>query len=356
MLGNGTCPPLVPHYNSTQLVHRAVTAHPITGKPQVSSTKFVEDRKAYEWEQQSNAEALKYTASFPTDTIDFVGYLLTKIDPAYITDPHALLVPALENNHTTLFNFIEKNFGITCTEKAMSDAIKEGRLAHVEKLFNASVTIKRARPLLILTAITAFSDTDTAATTAQRFAILKTVLNQAEVKDVPTILDFDMPPASQNVLDGIKELLSERLYPPRLCMTETAGETPLHRAAAAGDYATCKNYLSKMQGPLTKDEKELSKNLETSLQFDPDKPFADQPDILRAFERFLVNQDLLLERMQQMKALAKKQLVTQNCRGLTAYDVAVKAFGEPNSERLKSHPDYSNLIKLLALLKPDDIR
>lgn len=348
MLGNGTCAALSPYHSGTQLVHRAVATHPITGKVQSDNRELlkkeplISDHKRY---QQEAAMTLQYVAQGlaqencsidRTQAVDLINYLITKIDPADIKNPETLLVAAAENNNPALFEYIEKTFGAACTAKAIQKAIADGQHENVEKLLDVSVNIKSVRPALVYTALGSFSRDDTAATTAQRLATLKTVLNRAEIKDVPTQFELNFGSIPVNVQDDIKRLLGERLCPRRLCMSKDT-ETPLHHAATKKDYKAAVTQLVSWSGPLQQVEFWPTQATQTFEKWAEKKnPAPEYETAIQRISAFTVGANKFIQ--ERMRAM-QEQKRALNCEGKTAYDIA-RATHAPQ--------------RLLDLLNPND--
>ena len=320
--------------NGTHLVHRAVHTHPITGKAQSGSPKLLTDISAHEHYQQEAVTALHYAASGlekdcvnPSETVDVINYLLTKIDPTYIKNPEKLLIAALENNHPTLFDYVEKTFGTEYTVNAVCDTIDKGQHERFQALLNIGATGLPHVSSLIRDAIDALSYNDDAATNAQRLAILKTILNRAAIKDVPTMFELDFRTIPAHAQDEVKRLLGERLYPPRLGMSEDADETPLHRAAAAGDYETSFAYLTQWSGPLTEDSMFPHEALSTiGTKHNKKKSLQDQSAEVRAASRQVSAFTVNMKNHYVLRfRLAEEQRTAKDSKGRTAQEIAIAA-------------------------------
>lgn len=325
--------------NGTCLAHRAANAHPITRKPQSTSTKFVADINDDERNEQEMLvnKCLQWAArgflaedcNLPQqDDFGFTDYILSRIDPIYIKEPEKFLVASVEGlGNNEIFAYIEKTFGAECTIKAVRSIIEKGQHKSLKKILDKSVNMKSMRPLLVPTAIRAFSNTDDKETTAQRLAIFNMVLGHAEVKDVPSQFELALHGIPSNVQDEIKRLLNEKLYPPRVCMSEHAGETPLHRAARDHESEAVLYILSEWSGPLPKVAEFPEDDLMWCKRSQGFMEQTQNPSCIRGIRRFADHMEYLNAHIDERLALATKLRKAQNCRGLTPVEVAIDSFG-----------------------------
>lgn len=326
---------------------------------------------------QAIAKTLEHAAGLPASkTGSVVDYLLTRVQKEKIDHPEAFLDAGIQNKHSAIIQYVDKNFGEQYTASALDQAIEGANLTAVQTLLYAGVNphakqVTHDCSPALHRALRVFSAHDDHAKTTQRLAILAQLIDKLKPEQVPAAFQVNMCYGLEDerhtpepIRHTVASLLNAKHIPTRQCMQgarrvlntvdhsigialtdadfpeeevkPVIPQSKLHRAAQAGNYKEGLAFFTELSKKIFQDEPFPSKEYRivnklekaTEKEQQAAKQFMDQFDIRTH------------TRMDILHAVAREAQREVDNEGRSAYDIA------------RAHNAPQNLIDLLDPQNP----